>query len=73
MKLLSLVFAVMATFFLVVILVEVGVTRPKAIIGMGSFAAIFWYYFFTLETKPKNIAAKKMDNRRRDWMGNPRE
>jgi hypothetical protein len=52
MKSLHLVFALVSTLLFLVIFVNTGLGRPKALIGMGIFCAAFWYYFAT--ASPKN-------------------
>ena len=72
MKALSLLLAILASILLIVILVEAGISRPKAIIGMGGFAGAFWYYYLTFQSKPSPEKPPR-DLTPRDWMGNPVE
>jgi hypothetical protein len=72
MKHVALVFAVITSFLLCVVVFTAGITRPKAILGMGAFAAAFWYYHW--DYRRRDAAKRKKEPPplsvgARDWRG----
>jgi hypothetical protein len=72
MKYLCLFCALFCTVLIFVVLIQVGITRPKSLAGGVIWAGAFWFYYWSYRKSDLAKEKKKdKDLRPRDWMGNP--